>query len=205
MHARTALLVCLPLVLVSCAGELGEGDGVTTDGAPSDGSSSETSSDDDTGSPAEDTASTPDTGSPKPDTTPPPVDTAPSDPVEAARSICVDEINKYRATLGLAPLTRWKSAETCGDSQSKSDSETGKAHGAFGKCGESAQNECPGWPGPPDTMIKGCLKMMWAEGPGANFSTHGHYLNMSNKSFTTVACGFYKTPSGSWWSVQDFR
>ena len=150
--------------------------------------------------PPPDTAPAADAG-PAPDTTPP--DTG--DPIADARVICVNEINAYRATLKLPPYAGWTSAATCGDGQAKADSATGTAHGAFGKCGENAQNECPGWPGPPDSMIKGCLKSMWAEGPGSFYGGHGHYINMSSKDYTTVACGFYVTSAGAWWSVQDFR
>ncbi|CAN5459019.1 hypothetical protein BH09MYX1_BH09MYX1_52790 [soil metagenome] len=118
---------------------------------------------------------------------------------------CVDKINAYRATLSLAPLARWSDQETCSDGEAKSDSESGKAHGAFGSCTEMAQNECPGWNGPPASMIGGCLDLMWAEGPGADFQTHGHYINMSSTKYTKVACGFYTMPSGKVWSVQNFR
>ena len=145
-----------------------------------------------------------DTGSEPKDSGGTPPDTG-SGSLDEARVFCVDEINKYRATLSLAPYAGWTSAGTCADGQSKTDSETGKAHSAFGKCGEFAQNECPGWPGPPDSLLSGCLKMMWAEGPGEPFSAHGHYINMSSKSYSSVACGFYKTPSGNWWAVQDFK
>jgi hypothetical protein len=63
-----------------------------------------------------------------------------------------------------------------------------------------AQNECPGWPGPSNTMIPGCLKAMWGEGPGG-----GHYENMASTRYTKVACGFYVLPNGKVWSVQNFR
>jgi hypothetical protein len=79
------------------------------------------------------------------------------------------------------------------------------AHGAFGQCGEFAQNECPGWPAPAEKMITGCLKAMWDEGPGDFNSGHGHYINMSSTKYALVACGFYTTPSGDIWSVQDFK
>jgi hypothetical protein len=117
----------------------------------------------------------------------------------------VDKINEYRASAGLAPYVRWSEAEGCADGQARSDSASGEAHGAFGECQESAQNECPGWPGSPESMITACLDMMWAEGPGADFSSHGHYLNMSNQTFSHAACGFHVTDDGSVWSVQDFR
>jgi hypothetical protein len=122
-----------------------------------------------------------------------------------AEQLCVDTINQYRATLGLAPYERWTGAELCADAEAKSDSETGQAHGAFGMCGEFAQNECPGWPAPADKMIVGCLMKMWEEGPGDFNSGHGHYINMSSTKYTFAACGFYTTPSGDIWSVQDFK
>jgi hypothetical protein len=118
---------------------------------------------------------------------------------------CVDTINMHRASIGLPPLARWFEAEVCSDGEAKSDSETGTPHGAFGQCGEFAQNECPGWPGAPEDIIAPCLQMMWNEGPGDDFSKHGHYINMSSTSYTKVACGFWTTAKGSVWAVQNFR
>ena len=82
-----------------------------------------------------------------------------------------------------------------------------KPHGAWAmklypSCNGFGQNECLGQ-GPGG--IEGCLDMMWAEGPGTDFSTHGHYINMTSTKYTKVACGFYTTPKGSIWSVQNFR
>ncbi|MBL8611884.1 MAG: hypothetical protein JNL38_31360 [Myxococcales bacterium] len=114
--------------------------------------------------------------------------------------LCVDTINQYRAKLGRPAYKRWEAAESCSNDQAKSDATTKKAHGAFGKCGEFAQNECPGWSGPAETMITGCLKSMWGEGPGG-----GHYENMAATKYTQVACGFYVLPNGSVWSVQNFK
>jgi hypothetical protein len=126
------------------------------------------------------------------------------DPLESYRQACVDKINEYRATLSLPAYQRWTSAESCADGEAKSDSETGQAHGAFPACGEFAQNECPGYPSL-DSTVTTCLAQMWAEGPGTDFSKHGHYINMSSTSYSMVACGFYVTPSGSVWAVQDFK
>ncbi len=126
------------------------------------------------------------------------------DPWDSYRVACVDRINEYRATLDLPPYERWTSAEGCADSEARSDSETGIFHGAFPSCDEWAQNECPGWPSA-EAVVTSCLAQMWAEGPGEPFEDHGHYINMSSTSYTEVACGFYKTPSGSIWAVQDFR
>ncbi|WP_438024570.1 CAP domain-containing protein [Sorangium sp. So ce233] len=123
----------------------------------------------------------------------------------SAAQLCVDTINQHRATLGLPPLGRWTEAESCSDEESESDGNTNTPHGAFGACKERAQNECPGWPGPPESMIIPCLQLMWDEGPGEDFNKHGHYINMSNPEFTEVACGFHTFPDGSVWAVQNFR
>ncbi|MBW2262438.1 MAG: hypothetical protein JRG91_10735 [Deltaproteobacteria bacterium] len=125
------------------------------------------------------------------------------DPYASFRKQCVDRINEYRATEGLPPYERWKSGERCADSEARSDSISGIPHGAFPSCGESAQNECPGWP-TVESTVTGCLQMMWDEGPGEPFSEHGHYINMSSTSYTEVACGFHEGSSGVW-AVQNFR
>ena len=137
-------------------------------------------------------------------TTANPTDPTGGDPDEAATQLCVDTINMYRATLGLAALARWTDAEACSDEEAASDGASGIPHGAFGQCGESAQNECPGWPGPPEAMITGCLELMWAEGPGEDFNKHGHYITMSNPAYTKVACGFADGMNGVW-AVQNFQ
>lgn len=130
--------------------------------------------------------------------------TSGNDPYGDARKRCVDRVNELRATKGKGPIPRLASAEPCADGQAKSDSETGKAHGAFNACLDQvkgwkgvAQNECPGYGSVEDALTK-CLDMMWAEGPGG-----GHYDNMMGDS-TDTACGIYTTPAGKVWLVQDF-
>jgi Cysteine-rich secretory protein family len=119
--------------------------------------------------------------------------------------ICVDHINTLRATLKLPPYARWSSGEACAGMEAQKDEASNSPHSAFGTCGEHAQDECPGWPGPPSQMITQCLDQMWAEGPGTDFSTHGHYINMSSTSYTEVACGYYTLPDGSVWAAQNFK
>jgi hypothetical protein len=123
----------------------------------------------------------------------------------AARALCVQIINQDRASLTPAspPLTEATNEESCVDRQAQSDFDAGTAHHAFGQCGEQAQDECPDWSGTPTDIITNCLAQMWAEGPPA-MGKDNHWLNMSNKSYTKVACGFYQTPSGAWWATQDF-
>jgi hypothetical protein len=122
-----------------------------------------------------------------------------------AATLCLETINGYRASVGLPALSDWTEKEGCADGQAERDAGSGDPHGAFGSCGESAQNECPDWPGPPESAIVPCLGMMWEEGPGTDYSRHGHYLNMTNPSYTKVACGFHEKGDGTVWAVQDFR
>lgn len=121
---------------------------------------------------------------------------------------CVTRINQLRWECQCLPaLQRWTEAEGCADQHSQYDS-TRSAHSGFRDeiCspGGWAQNECPGW-GSAVHVIEGCLQAMWDEGPGEPYSAHGHYINMTNPSYTMVACGFYETGNGSFWSVQNFQ
>lgn len=145
--------------------------------------------------------------------------------LEVLRQVCVDEINGYRATVNLPPLTRPEAAvETCSDDGARIDSSSG-AHASAGRCfprKATAQNSCPNWPvrgAGTDAVaatLKQCLKGMWGEGAPAVgraacmrdlagcYYKHGHYLNMTAPEMRQVACGFYKTPSGAWYLNQDF-
>lgn len=121
-----------------------------------------------------------------------------------ARERCVNRVNELRASKGKGPIPRLASAEACADGQAKSDSESGKAHGAFNDCADQvknwsgiAQNECPNYKSVEATLT-GCIDAMWGEGPGG-----GHYENMMGDS-THMACGFYTTPDGKVWQVQDY-
>jgi hypothetical protein len=145
-----------------------------------------------------------------------------TDPYEAAREICVARINGLRATKGLPALARWKDAESCVDQQATEDEMNHKAHGAWGSgkymCNGSGQNECLG---AGVAGIEGCLDSMWKEKdqagcsgcdacadaynpscPNCDFygsstgNVCGHYINMSAKYFTKVACGF--SSLGGW-------
>ncbi|MDB5106053.1 MAG: hypothetical protein JWP91_3742 [Fibrobacteres bacterium] len=122
---------------------------------------------------------------------------------EAARTACVDRINAFRASENLKPLARWSGSEECADGEAMSDAGSGQAHGAFGTCGEWAQDECPGW-GSVQSTVQGCLQSMWDERltPGGQ---QGHYKNMSNTKYTQVACGFFETAGGKVWALQNFK
>ncbi|HEX7599952.1 MAG TPA: CAP domain-containing protein [Polyangiaceae bacterium] len=134
---------------------------------------------------------------------PPVVDSGP--PSSILQQHCVDKINTYRATLSLPALVRDASKEVCCDGEAKTDALASKPHSAFGSCSEYAQNECPGYPsGDVSASLDQCLAQMWAEGPGVDFNTHGHYINMTSTSYTHVFCGFYTVGDGTFWGAQDF-
>jgi hypothetical protein len=118
-------------------------------------------------------------------------------------TFCVAEINRYRATLGAAALPAWPEAVACTVDQCRSDAASKKAHGSFGSCTELAQNECPGWGGwrgDPKVVIRDCLEMMWAEGPGG-----GHYENMRRTTWRKVTCAISVAPNGEVTAIQNFR
>jgi hypothetical protein len=137
-------------------------------------------------------------------TTPPPAPPqAPSDPFAAARERCLQIVNDYRAKAGSGAVGRRADREGCADKQAQSDAQSNQPHGSFGKCGETAQNECPGWKGTVDTVLDACLKAMFDEGPGSG-PEHGHYNNMVHPSYRTAACGFFVAADGGVWIVQDY-
>jgi hypothetical protein len=105
--------------------------------------------------------------------------------------------------VGAPPIQRRVDREGCADAEASSDARTRTAHGAFGQCGEGAQNECPAWTGAVDIAIDRCLLMMYNEGPGQGAS-HGHYVNMTERSYRAVSCGLSTSPNGELWVVQNF-
>ncbi len=122
---------------------------------------------------------------------------------------CVARINQFRWDCQcLPPLSRWVSGESCTDSNAEYDSVNG-VHASFSAIpcgtGSRAQNECPNWPSN-EVIISGCLQAMWDEGPedGNPNTVNGHYESMATSTYTRVACGFFTTPSGNVWGVQNF-
>ena len=103
--------------------------------------------------------------------------------------------------------------DTCLDMQATLDAGRNTAHSAFGRCRESAQNECPGW-NSTERVIVGCTDLMWGEGPppagtpcggGTTcYSQHGHYINMTSAGYHRMSVGFFRTSGTTYWSLQDF-
>jgi hypothetical protein len=128
----------------------------------------------------------------------------------------------YRATLNLPPLTRATPAdEACSDMGAMKDASAGP-HSSAGMCpGFGAQDSCPDLPvGAGYTLqsaLLQCLQQMWNEGPPPGtvqacimdytgcFLQHGHYINMSSSTSTTVSCGFFMMSNGHFYGNQDFK
>lgn len=125
------------------------------------------------------------------------------DPYEGARQACLERTNAYRARLGVPALTARPDKLECADRDAQGDATNGTVHGEAGKCGLMAQNECPAWPGTAAGIVAECLKSMFDEGPGEPYSAHGHFINMTNPSYHSLACGFYEQ-GGKVWLVQNY-
>jgi len=134
-----------------------------------------------------------------------------TDPYTEYRQQCMHRINYYRSLVSQKRLTRNLAKEACVDSQCQSDA-GGTAHGAFGKCGEGAQDECPSW-GSLVSIVTGCLQQMWDEGAPlagtpcgggtACYQQHGRYINMTGP-YTAMACGFFVGAGGKIQAIQNF-
>lgn len=125
------------------------------------------------------------------------------DPYESARQSCLERTNAYRAQLGAGALTARPDKAECSDRDARGDAMNGTVHGESGKCGLMAQNECPSWPGTAAGIVADCLKSMFDEGPGEPYSAHGHFINMTNRSYRSLACGFFEQ-GGKVWLVQNY-
>jgi hypothetical protein len=161
-----------------------------------------------------------------------PLDTGiPGDGFGAARTACINEINKLRATQNHKAYALWTSPtiDKCVDDQATNDEKAMSPHqawlqGKYPTCNGNGQDECLGYGVSAAGVVK-CLDAMWNEknqpncagcaacsgayNPncpncdfyGKNGPECGHYVNMSADYFTKAACGF-STLGG--WAVQNF-
>jgi hypothetical protein len=126
---------------------------------------------------------------------------------------CVARVSQFRACVCLPPLERNYDAEACLDQQAEYDSDQDQAHAGFSDnvCQPTgnSQNECPGW-GNATQVVEGCIQQMFDEGlppedpcDGQCYQEHGHFINMTSTSVTSVACGMFDGDNG-FWAVQNF-
>jgi uncharacterized protein YkwD len=127
--------------------------------------------------------------------------TAPSSPSEAGATafsaeaaLCVDQTNRYRATVGKAPLARSSALEAYATAAAKTD---GLAHVAhqyaratnLGNGISRAENAILWWSlryyGSVQQIVRGGLADMWGQGEGGT-----HYRNLVGQ-YKEVGCGIF--------------
>jgi hypothetical protein len=158
-------------------------------------------------------------------------DTRP-DPHTALRELCIATINKHRASLNLAPLSRAsRQQEGCSDEGAEEDREMNMPHYAAqhrsARCDEvgfGPQNACPDWRFGPGSdyasaadALVACIDRMWSQGEppgdvdackadlaaGGCYEQYGERINLTNARAKYVACGV-SLDDGSIWVNQDF-
>ena len=109
-------------------------------------------------------------------------------------AFCVEEVNRYRASVGVAPLTRSGRIDEFSSDAAHVDGEAHQAHTYFlmtngGNGTARAENVIPWWKasqyGSVRTIVKKGLATMWAEGPGGS-----HYENMKG-NYSQMGCGIF--------------
>ena len=130
----------------------------------------------------------------------------------SAQQFCVSETNRYRAMVGKPAVAESSSLEAYADTGAMVDfSSAPHDHFTMTDGGgiAMAENECPvqgNWmlqPGGDMTALVGmCVQAFYNEGPGSDYSTHGHYINMMGP-YTTLGCGIYQQGTGVT-IVQDY-
>jgi hypothetical protein len=134
-----------------------------------------------------------------------------NNPDATTHEFCVTESNKYRAGGGVPAVTRSTQLETYADMGAQVDY-NGSPHQHFSSTSGGgiafAENECPHWDlsfggGDEKALIAACIKAFFDEGPGSDFGTHGHYINLMNAQYRTLGCGIFKNGS-DYTILQDF-
>ena len=131
---------------------------------------------------------------------------------QSALQFCVSETNRYRAMNGKPALTESAQLEAYAATGAMYDFTNGP-HAHFSATSGGgiafAENECPvqgNWmiqPGQSmNDVVGNCVAAFYAEGPGSDYSTHGHYINMMGP-YGTLGCGIYQMGTGVT-IVQDY-
>ncbi len=140
------------------------------------------------------------------------------------REQCLEIINEYRATEGVAPLELAdEDVQWCTVQQAKADAEVDKAHANSRMCGIGAQNTGPHfsttWKKNASSAVRSFIKMMWDDekalvtsgerdpNKDEDYTYIGHYLNMRNSAYTKLSCGIALTEDGkkAWFNMNFYR
>ena len=139
------------------------------------------------------------------------------------RDYCLEVVNAKRATEDLPPLVRaTEEREKCVVTQAMDDMAAGKGHANFGDCGEFAQNTGPDintqWYGTEKKIVDTYVNMMWDDekklvtsgerDPDSkdDYPYIGHYLNMKNTKYKSLACGIAYSADGkkAWFNMNFY-
>lgn len=138
------------------------------------------------------------------------------------RDYCLEVVNAKRATEDLPPLVRaTEEREKCVVTQAADDMAANKGHANFGDCGESAQNSGPNiqtqYYSTEKKIVDNYVNMMWDDekklvtsgerDPDSkdDYPYIGHYLNMKNTKYKSLACGIaYSTDGKKAWFNMNF-
>jgi hypothetical protein len=131
-----------------------------------------------------------------------------------AKQFCVAETNRYRMMNSKPALTEAANLDTYADTGAMTDYDSNAPHSHFmstsGGGIASAENECPGhsgWhlsPGEDMNALVGmCIAAFYAEGPGTDYNTHGHYINMMG-NYAKLGCGIYMASNNDVTIIQDY-
>ena len=129
------------------------------------------------------------------------------------KQFCVTETNRYRAINGKPALVESATLETYADTGAMVDfSSMPHHHFSTTPVGGGiafAENECPvqgNWMlpagGDMTALVGSCVAAFYAEGPGTDYATHGHYINMMGP-YASLGCGIYQMGTGVT-IVQDY-
>ena len=120
---------------------------------------------------------------------------------QSAKQFCVSETNRYRAMNSKPALAESAQLEAYADTGAMVDYTSNMPHSHFSSTSGGgiafAENECPGhsgWQLPPggdmNAVVGQCIAAFYAEGPGTDYATHGHYINMMG-NYAKLGCGIY--------------
>ena len=120
--------------------------------------------------------------------------------------MCVDQTNKYRASIGRSALTRSAALDSDAAAAAKNDGTNHVSHQYFKQSNGGgvalAENEIPWWPlatlGSVGAVVQEGLQGFWAEGPKG-----GHYQNIAGP-YTEIGCGLFVN-GDEVTLTQDFR
>jgi hypothetical protein len=125
-------------------------------------------------------------------------------------AFCVEETNRYRALVGLGPLSRSAEMEAYAAEGAKIDAYAAEPHFHFrtmpfqGEYRLIGENELRNWSRREHKTVREVIRkgwgLFWAEGPGG-----GHHDNLVAE-FTEVGCGVhFDVPTQTITVVQDLR